>query len=128
MKHLLKMGDLNKDQINEILDLADRLKAENKQGVKHPLLAGKTLGMIFQKSSTRTRVSFEVGMYQLGGYPLFLSCLLYTSPLLREQWVVRSLQHRIFGEWTDEGRENNESLVIPDGISMVTAGNSVRYY
>ena len=67
------MGDLNKDQINEILDLADRLKAENKQGVKHPLLAGKTLGMIFQKSSTRTRVSFEVGMYQLGGYPLFLS-------------------------------------------------------
>ena len=73
MKHLLKMGDLNKDQITEILDLADRLKAENKQGVKHPLLAGKTLGMIFQKSSTRTRVSFEVGMYQLGGYPLFLS-------------------------------------------------------
>ena len=73
MKHLLKMGDLNKDQINEILDLADRLKAENKQGVKHPLLAGKTLGMIFQKSSTRTRVSFEVGMYQFGGYPLFLS-------------------------------------------------------
>ena len=73
MKHLLKMGDLNKDQINEILDLADRLKAETKQGVKHPLLAGKTLGMIFQKSSTRTRVSFEVGMYQLGGYPLFLS-------------------------------------------------------
>ena len=73
MKHLLKMGDLNKDQINEILDLADGLKAENKQGVKHPLLAGKTLGMIFQKSSTRTRVSFEVGMYQLGGYPLFLS-------------------------------------------------------
>lgn len=73
MKHLLKMSDLDKDQINEILDLADKLKAENKQGIKHPLLAGKTLGMIFQKSSTRTRVSFEVGMYQLGGYPLFLS-------------------------------------------------------
>ena len=48
MKHLLKMGDLNKDQINEILDLADRLKAENKQGVKHRFLRGKTLGMIFQ--------------------------------------------------------------------------------
>ena len=73
MKHLLKMSDLSKEQIIEILDLADKLKAENKQGVKHPLLAGKTLGMIFQKSSTRTRVSFEVGMYQLGGYPLFLS-------------------------------------------------------
>ena len=69
MKHLLKMSDLSKEQIIEILDLADKLKAEN----KHPLLAGKTLGMIFQKSSTRTRVSFEVGMYQLGGYPLFLS-------------------------------------------------------
>ncbi len=73
MKHLLKMGDLSKEQIIEILDLADKLKDENKKGIKHPLLAGKTLGMIFQKSSTRTRVSFEVGMYQLGGYPLFLS-------------------------------------------------------
>lgn len=73
MKHLLKMSDLSKEQIIEILDLADKLKADNKKGVKHPLLAGKTLGMIFQKSSTRTRVSFEVGMYQLGGYPLFLS-------------------------------------------------------
>ena len=73
MKHLLKMGDLNKEQILEILDLADKLKADSKKGIKHPILAGKTLGMIFQKSSTRTRVSFEVGMYQLGGYPLFLS-------------------------------------------------------
>lgn len=73
MEHLLKMGDLSKEQIIEILDLADKLKDENKKGIKHPILAGKTLGMIFQKSSTRTRVSFEVGMYQLGGYPLFLS-------------------------------------------------------
>lgn len=73
MKHLLKMSDLSKEQIIEILDLADKLKDENKKGIKHPVLAGKTLGMIFQKSSTRTRVSFEVGMYQLGGYPLFLS-------------------------------------------------------
>ena len=67
------MSDLDKGQVIEILDLADKLKAENKKGIKHPILAGKTLGMIFQKSSTRTRVSFEVGMYQLGGYPLFLS-------------------------------------------------------
>jgi len=73
MKHLLKMSDLSKDEIISILDLADQLKDENKKGIKHPILAGKTLGMIFQKSSTRTRVSFEVGMYQLGGYPLFLS-------------------------------------------------------
>ncbi len=73
MKHLLKMLDLSKDEILMLLDLADKLKAEQKKGVAHKLLEGKTLGMIFQKSSTRTRVSFEVGMYQLGGYPLFLS-------------------------------------------------------
>ncbi|MEG0256832.1 MAG: ornithine carbamoyltransferase [Christensenella sp.] len=73
MKHLLKMGDLKKDDIIEILDLADKLKTEKKAGVPHHLLAGKTLGMIFQKASTRTHVSFEVGMYELGGYPLFLS-------------------------------------------------------
>lgn len=73
MKHLLKLQDLNKNEINEILNLADQLKFEKKNGIPHPLLAGKTLGMIFQKSSTRTRVSFEAGMYQLGGNALFLS-------------------------------------------------------
>lgn len=73
MKHLLKMADLSGDQITEILNLADQLKYELRHGIKHPRLAGKTLGMIFQKASTRTRVSFEVGMYQLGGQGLFLS-------------------------------------------------------
>ena len=73
MKHFLKLTDYTTEELLEFLDLADQLKAENKQGVKHPVLAGKTLGMIFQKSSTRTRVSFEVGMYQLGGHALFLS-------------------------------------------------------
>ena len=73
MKHLLKMLDLSKEEIIEILNLADQLKYENKNGIKHHLLKGKTLGMIFQKSSTRTRVSFETGMYQLGGQALFLS-------------------------------------------------------
>lgn len=73
MKHLLKLLDWSKEEILETLDLADKLKAEKKAGIKHHLLAGKTLGMIFQKSSTRTRVSFEVGMYDLGGTPLFLS-------------------------------------------------------
>ncbi len=72
-KHLLKLSDLSAEEIFEILDLADRLKQEKKHGIPHPLLAGKTLGMIFQKSSTRTRVSFETGMYQLGGQALFLS-------------------------------------------------------
>jgi len=73
MKHLLKLGDLTTEQIMGILNLADQLKYEQKHGISHPILAGKTLGMIFQKSSTRTRVSFEVGMYQLGGNALFLS-------------------------------------------------------
>lgn len=73
MKHLLKMLDLSTEEIIEILNLADQLKYELKHGIPHPHLKGKTLGMIFQKASTRTRVSFETGMYQLGGYPLFLS-------------------------------------------------------
>lgn len=73
MKHLLKMLDLSKEEIIDILNLADQLKYELKHSIPHPHLKGKTLGMIFQKSSTRTRVSFEAGMYQLGGYPLFLS-------------------------------------------------------
>ena len=73
MKHLLKMLDLTTEEITELLNLADQLKYEQKNGIKHHRLAGKTLGMIFQKASTRTRVSFETGMYQLGGYALFLS-------------------------------------------------------
>ena len=73
MKHLLKMLDLSTEEIIEILNLADQLKYEKKHGIPHNLLQGKTLGMIFQKASTRTRVSFETGMYQLGGCPLFLS-------------------------------------------------------
>jgi ornithine carbamoyltransferase len=67
------MLDLSTDEILDILNLADQLKYELKHGIPHPHLKGKTLGMIFQKASTRTRVSFETGMYQLGGYPLFLS-------------------------------------------------------
>ncbi len=73
MKHLLSMLALTTEEITEILNLADQLKYENKNGIKHHRLEGQTLGMIFQKSSTRTRVSFETGMYQLGGQALFLS-------------------------------------------------------
>ena len=73
MRHLLRLMDLSSTEINEILNLADQLKYEKKNGIEHHLLKGKTLGMIFEKSSTRTRVSFEVGMYDLGGSALFLS-------------------------------------------------------
>ena len=73
MKHLLKMSDLSKEELYELLDLADQLKKEVKNNEFKPYLKNKTLGLIFQKSSTRTRVSFEVGMQQLGGYPLFLN-------------------------------------------------------
>lgn len=73
MKHLLKMLDLSGEEILDILDLADQLKYELKHSIPHPYLKGKSIGLIFQKASTRTRVSFETGMYQLGGHALFLS-------------------------------------------------------
>lgn len=73
MKHLLKLSDLSAEEITSLLDMADQLKYEKKNGIPHKHLEGKSLGMIFEKSSTRTRVSFEVGMYDLGGNPLFLS-------------------------------------------------------
>lgn len=72
-KDLLSIHELSLDEVNQILHLAGELKDKQKRGVEHRLLQGKTLGMIFQKSSTRTRVSFEVGMWQLGGAGLFLS-------------------------------------------------------
>ncbi|MGM9637107.1 MAG: ornithine carbamoyltransferase [Eubacteriales bacterium] len=73
MKHLLTLKDLSQKEILEILNTADQLKYEKKHGIEHHILKGKTLGMIFEKSSTRTRVSFEVGMYDLGGTALFLA-------------------------------------------------------
>ncbi len=73
MKDLISLHDLTAQQVGDLLKLGLKLKKELKSGIPHPILKGKTLGMIFTKSSTRTRVSFEVGMTQLGGYPLFLS-------------------------------------------------------
>lgn len=70
---LLKLLDLSGDEILEILNVADQLKYEQKNGIKHDFPAGKTLAMIFEKSSTRTRVSFETGIFQLGGQGIFLS-------------------------------------------------------
>lgn len=73
MKHLLKLLDLSSEEIVSLLDLADQLKYEKRHNIAHPHLKGKSVGLIFQKSSTRTRVSFETGIWQLGGQPLFLS-------------------------------------------------------
>ena len=73
MKHLLKLQDLEDKEIIDLLNLGDQLKFEQHNGIEHKRLAGKALGMIFAKASTRTRVSFEVGMFQLGGKALFLS-------------------------------------------------------
>ncbi|MBR5614677.1 MAG: ornithine carbamoyltransferase [Clostridia bacterium] len=73
MKHLLKLSDWSAQEITDLLDMADQLKYEKKNNIPHKHLEGKSLGMIFEKSSTRTRVSFEVGMYELGGNALFLS-------------------------------------------------------
>lgn len=73
MKDFISLHDCTKEDVENLLKLALKLKKELKDGVEHHILKGKTLGMIFSKSSTRTRVSFEVGMTQLGGYPLFLS-------------------------------------------------------
>lgn len=73
MKHLLKLLDMSGEEIIEVLNLADQLKYETKHGIEHHHLKGKCLGMIFEKSSTRTRVSFEVGINQLGGYAVVLA-------------------------------------------------------
>lgn len=72
-KSFLSIHDFTTEQIMRVIDLAAALKAEQKAGVPHPILKGKTLGMIFVKPSTRTRISFEVAMWQLGGYGLFLN-------------------------------------------------------
>lgn len=72
-KDLLKLLDLSREEITKILDVADQMKYNQRHGLTHNYLQGKTLAMIFEKNSTRTRVSFEVGMFQLGGHALFLS-------------------------------------------------------
>ena len=73
LEHFISIHDITVDEFHHLLDLGLKLKSEQKRGIAHPILKGKVLGMIFTKSSTRTRVSFETGMYQLGGFPIFLS-------------------------------------------------------
>lgn len=73
MEHFISIHDITKEEFDQLIALGLKLKEEQKAGIPHPILAGKTLGMIFTKSSTRTRISFEVGMYQLGGHPMYLN-------------------------------------------------------
>src|SRR5918911_2815388 len=72
-RHFTRVADWSRDELESVLDLADELKRLQERGEEHHLLPGRTLGMIFQKPSTRTRVSFEVGIFQLGGVGLYLS-------------------------------------------------------
>jgi ornithine carbamoyltransferase len=73
MKHFLSIADLSADEVWQVLNLARELKEEWQEGGNKPILKGKTLGMVFQKPSLRTRVSFEMGMIHLGGQALYLS-------------------------------------------------------
>ncbi len=72
-RHFLTLLDRTPEELQTLIDTAIRLKEERRQGIKHRELEGKTLAMIFEKSSTRTRISFETAMNELGGYPMFLS-------------------------------------------------------
>ena len=73
MKHLLKMNDLTREELYHILDVAVELKAAQKAGGTPPLLAGKSVALMFSKTSTRTRTSFEVGVFQLGGLGSYMN-------------------------------------------------------
>ena len=98
MKHLRSMEDLSRTEIEQILELAQQFKYETHHKMKHTKrLDGKTLGMIFEKASSRTRVSFETGMYQLGGHALFLSSK--ETQLGRGESIKDSA--RVFGRYLD---------------------------
>lgn len=122
MKHLLTLEQLSPTEINEIITLASEYKQELKKGIPHKKnLNGKTLGMIFEKSSSRTRVSFEVGMYQLGGYALFLSSR--DTQLGRGESIKDSA--RVFGRYLDGimirtfKQSDVEDLAKYSGISII---------
>ena len=89
-RDFLHIADLSSDEIHEVLDLAKQLKNDTRSGKEHPYLKGKTLAMIFQKPSARTRVSFETGMWQLGGHALYLGP---SDIWLGEREEVKDLGH-----------------------------------
>src|SRR5437588_9811836 len=120
-----RVADWSRDELLEVLDLADRLKAEQRDRVVHHLLPGRTLGMIFQKPSTRTRVSFEVGIYQLGGTGLYLSSTdlqLGRGETVRDTAVVLSryldaIMIRTFAQSDVEELAENASIPVINGLT-----------
>lgn len=124
-KHFLKLADFTKSEIEYFIDLAIGLKKEQKAGKVHDYLKGKTLAMIFEKSSTRTRVSFEVGMYQLGGHALFLSrdelqmgrgeTISDTAHVLSR--YVDGIMIRTFGQEIVEELAENSTVPVINGLT-----------
>src|SRR6056297_3061862 len=121
----LKLSDWSRSGLDRIFALTRDLKRQQKQGEPHALLAGKTLGMLFEKSSTRTRVSFEVGMYQLGGHALFLSSA--TTQIGRGEPVrdtarvmsryVDGLMIRTFSQQVVEDLARYSSIPVINGLT-----------
>jgi ornithine carbamoyltransferase len=120
-----KVADWSRDELLEVLDLADDLKRKQAAREEHRLLPGRTLGMIFQKPSTRTRVSFEVGIYQLGGTGLYLSAgdlQLGRGETIRDTAVVLSryldgIMIRTFAQSDVEELAENASIPVINGLT-----------
>jgi ornithine carbamoyltransferase len=124
-KDVLSLAELDKKEILHIIDLAIKLKKDLKKGISKPLLKNKTLAMIFQKPSTRTRVSFEIGMFQLGGYALNLSAQdlqLSRGETIRDTAMTLSryadiLMARVYEHNTIEELAKNSSIPVINGLS-----------
>src|SRR5947208_5915507 len=120
-----RVADWSREELLQILDLADELKAKQQAGEEHHLLPGRTLGMIFQKPSTRTRVSFEVGIYQLGGTGLYLSAgdlQLGRGETIKDTAVVLSryldaIMIRTFAQSDVEELAANASIPVLNGLT-----------
>lgn len=124
-KNVLTLGELDKKEIAQIIDLALKLKKDLKKGITKPLLKNKTLAMIFQKPSTRTRVSFEIGMFQLGGYALTLSpqdLQLSRGETIEDTAKTLSryadiIMARVYEHSTIETLANNSDVPVINGLS-----------
>ncbi|NLC97082.1 MAG: ornithine carbamoyltransferase [Erysipelotrichaceae bacterium] len=124
-KNLLKLLDLSKEEIMRILDVADQLKYEQKNNMSHKILEGKTLAMIFEKASTRTRVSFEVGIFQLGGHGVVMSSAdsqLGRGEPIKDTARVLSrycdgIMMRTFGQETIEEVAKYSSVPVINGLT-----------